>query len=71
MPIRLRLFLEEFGIRAALLNSELPVKSRSHVIDQFNRGLYDYLLATDESQADHVTAANTEGGGGSGKGSKK
>ncbi|CAH8839179.1 unnamed protein product [Trichobilharzia szidati] len=66
---KLRLFLEEFGIRAALLNSELPVKSRSHVIDQFNRGLYDYLLATDESQADHVTA-NTEGGG-SGKGSKK
>ncbi|VDO72859.1 unnamed protein product [Schistosoma margrebowiei] len=58
---RLRLFLEEFGIRAALLNSELPVKSRSHVIDQFNRGLYDYLLATDESQADHSTS-NNEGG---------
>ncbi|CAH8492324.1 unnamed protein product [Schistosoma mattheei] len=58
---KLRLFLEEFGIRAALLNSELPVKSRSHVIDQFNRGLYDYLLATDESQADHSTS-NNEGG---------
>ncbi|CAH8500969.1 putative ATP-dependent RNA helicase ddx56, variant 2 [Schistosoma haematobium] len=58
---KLRLFLEEFGIRAALLNSELPVKSRSHVIDQFNRGLYDYLLATDESQADYSTS-NNEGG---------
>ncbi|CAH8473499.1 unnamed protein product [Schistosoma turkestanicum] len=55
---KLRLFLEEFGIRAALLNSELPVKSRSHVIDQFNRGLYDYLLATDESQADHNVPNN-------------
>ncbi|CAH8508537.1 unnamed protein product [Heterobilharzia americana] len=57
---KLRLFLEEFGIRAALLNSELPVKSRSHVIDQFNRGLYDYLLATDESQTNHI-ASNSEG----------
>ncbi|KAH8858996.1 putative ATP-dependent RNA helicase DDX56 [Schistosoma japonicum] len=55
---KLRLFLDEFGIRAALLNSELPVKSRSHIIDQFNRGLYDYLLATDESQADHNTPSS-------------
>ncbi|KAG5451173.1 putative ATP-dependent RNA helicase ddx56 [Clonorchis sinensis] len=49
---KLRLFLEEFGIRAALLNSELPVMSRCHAIDQFNRGIYDYLLATDECQTD-------------------
>ncbi|CAH8529478.1 unnamed protein product [Dicrocoelium dendriticum] len=49
---KLRLFLEEFGIRAALLNSELPVSSRCHTIDQFNRGVYDYLLATDENQTD-------------------
>ncbi|XP_064031506.1 probable ATP-dependent RNA helicase DDX56 [Pogoniulus pusillus] len=45
---RLKLFLEQFGIPACALNSELPARSRCHVITQFNRGLYDYLVATDE-----------------------
>ncbi|CAL8095039.1 unnamed protein product [Calicophoron daubneyi] len=57
---KLRLFMEEFGIRAALLNSELPVLSRAHAIDQFNRGVYDYLLAADEGQSSQIsTASNT------------
>ena len=29
---RLRLFLESFGVRAAVLNSELPVNSRHHIL---------------------------------------
>ena len=29
---RLRLFLEAFGIRAAVLNAELPLNSRHHII---------------------------------------
>ncbi|XP_032060065.1 probable ATP-dependent RNA helicase DDX56 [Aythya fuligula] len=45
---RLKLFLEQFGIAACALNSELPARSRCHVITQFNRGLYDYIVATDE-----------------------
>ncbi|XP_072216992.1 probable ATP-dependent RNA helicase DDX56 [Excalfactoria chinensis] len=45
---RLKLFLEQFGIPACALNSELPARSRCHVITQFNRGLYDYIVATDE-----------------------
>ena len=43
---QLRLFLESFGIRSALLNAELPLNSRSHILQTFNKGLFDYLIAT-------------------------
>uniref|UniRef100_A0A671YJU0 RNA helicase n=1 Tax=Sparus aurata TaxID=8175 RepID=A0A671YJU0_SPAAU len=45
---RLKLFLEQFSIPACVLNSELPVQSRCHIITQFNQGFYDYIIATDE-----------------------
>ena len=45
---KLKLFLEQFGIRTVVLNSELPVKSRFHIVQEFNRGVYDILIATDE-----------------------
>ncbi|XP_075766871.1 putative ATP-dependent RNA helicase DDX56 [Pelodiscus sinensis] len=45
---RLKLFLEQFSIPACVLNAELPVHSRCHIISQYNRGCYDYLVATDE-----------------------
>ncbi|XP_072310346.1 probable ATP-dependent RNA helicase DDX56 [Eucyclogobius newberryi] len=45
---RVKLFLEQFGIPACVLNSELPVQSRCHIISQFNQGFYDYIIATDE-----------------------
>ncbi|XP_026570874.1 probable ATP-dependent RNA helicase DDX56 [Pseudonaja textilis] len=45
---RLKLFLEQFGIAACVLNSELPAQSRCHIISQFNRGVYSYIIATDE-----------------------
>ncbi|RHY68119.1 hypothetical protein DYB30_003539 [Aphanomyces astaci] len=46
---RLKLFFEQFLIPAAVLNSQLPHNSRQHIIEQFNRGLIDYLIATDDS----------------------
>jgi ATP-dependent RNA helicase DDX56/DBP9 len=46
---QLKLFLEQFGIKSCALNSELPVKSRYHIVQEFNRGVYDYIIATDES----------------------
>jgi len=46
---RLKLFLEQFSISACVLNSELPVVCRCHVVEQFNKGLYKYIIATDES----------------------
>lgn len=46
---KLKLVLEQFGIRSCTLNSELPVKSRYHIVQEFNRGVYDFIIATDES----------------------
>ncbi|KAG5519934.1 hypothetical protein PMAC_000211 [Pneumocystis sp. 'macacae'] len=46
---RLKLFLEQFGIRCCVLNSELPVNSRLHIIEEFNKNVYDIILATDEN----------------------
>ncbi|XP_070845027.1 probable ATP-dependent RNA helicase DDX56 isoform X2 [Chaetodon trifascialis] len=69
---RLKLFLEQFGIPACVLNSELPVHSRCHIISQFNRGLYDYIIATDEqSLADPGAAAQTPAGKGKKKSAEK
>lgn len=48
---RLKLFFEQFHIRSAVLNGELPLRSRLNIIEQFNVGNFDYLVATDESTA--------------------
>ncbi|KAL7748055.1 ATP-dependent DNA/RNA helicase [Sorochytrium milnesiophthora] len=45
---RLRLFLEQFAVRSCVLNAELPLNSRMHIVHEFNRGMYDILIATDE-----------------------
>ncbi|XP_072005153.1 probable ATP-dependent RNA helicase DDX56 [Engystomops pustulosus] len=45
---RLKLFLEQFSIPSCVLNSELPVQSRCHIIAQFNQSCYDYIIASDE-----------------------
>ncbi|KAK8205232.1 ATP-dependent RNA helicase-like protein dbp9 [Phyllosticta capitalensis] len=47
---RLKLFLEQFGIKSCVLNSELPVNSRIHVVEEFNRNVYDIIIATDEHE---------------------
>lgn len=47
---RLKLFLEQFGIRSCVLNSELPVNSRLHVVEEFNRGVYNTIIASDEAE---------------------
>ncbi|KAI5956840.1 DBP9 [Candida jiufengensis] len=45
---RLKLFLEQFGIRCCILNSELPINSRLHIVQEFNKNVYNLLIATDE-----------------------
>lgn len=47
---RLKLFLEQFGVRSCVLNSELPVNSRIHVVEEFNKGVYDIIIAADENE---------------------
>lgn len=46
------MYLESFGIRSCALNSEMPINSRMHVIEQFNGGLYDTIIASDEKIVD-------------------
>jgi ATP-dependent RNA helicase DDX56/DBP9 len=46
---RLKLFFEQFGVKAAVLNAELPENSRRHILDSYEKGLFDHLIATDES----------------------
>lgn len=45
---KLRLFFERFGIRSSVLNSQLPVASRINILDAFNIGTIDVLIAIDE-----------------------
>ncbi|MCJ1465289.1 ATP-dependent DNA/RNA helicase [Pseudocyphellaria aurata] len=56
---RLKLFLEQFGIRSCVLNSELPVNSRIHVVEEFNKNAYDIIIASDE----HEVFGERTGGG--------
>ncbi|KAK7109234.1 probable ATP-dependent RNA helicase DDX56 [Littorina saxatilis] len=59
---KLKLFLEPFGVPACVLNSELPVKSRCHIVSQFNEGLYDIIIASDETLLqDPKTKPNVKG----------
>ena len=49
---KIRLFLERFGIKSSVLNSQLPVASRIHILNDFNRGSIDVLVAIDEGDDD-------------------
>lgn len=46
----LKLFLEQFGIKSCVLNSELPINSRIHTVDEFNKGVYDKIIAADDQE---------------------
>ena len=47
---RLKLYLEQFGTKSCVLNSELPVNSRIHVVEEFNKNVYDIIIASDEHE---------------------
>lgn len=47
---RVKLFMEQFGIKSCVLNSELPVNSRIHVVEEFNKGVYDIIVASDDQE---------------------
>ena len=44
--------MNQFGISSCALNSELPVNSRCHIVQQFNSGIYDIIIASDELSLD-------------------
>ncbi|XP_047503498.1 probable ATP-dependent RNA helicase DDX56 [Pieris napi] len=45
---KLKLYLEQFKIGSCVLNSELPAAIRCLSVDQFNRGRYQIIVASDE-----------------------
>lgn len=47
---RLKLYLEQFGVKSVILNSEKPVNSRINVVNEFNKGIYDIIIASDEHE---------------------
>lgn len=53
---KLKLFLEQFAVRSCLLNPELPIASRCNVVDQFNKGVYNLIIACDEKCVHDPTA---------------
>ena len=55
---RLKLFLEQFSIKSCVLNSELPLNSRYHTVQEFNKGVYEYIIATDESGGSGLGGGN-------------
>ena len=57
---RLKLFLEQFGVKSCVLNSELPVNCRVRVVEEFNKNVYDIIIATDEHEMDASDAVNTD-----------
>ncbi|KAG0615507.1 hypothetical protein M758_5G047000 [Ceratodon purpureus] len=59
---RLKLFLEQFGIKSAVLNAELPQNSRLHILQQFNVGLFEHLIATDDGKSLQPVSSASKGG---------
>ena len=59
---RVKLLLEQFCVQSAVLNAELPQMSRDHIIDQFNRGIIEYLIATDDIGSHQDTTGDVSRG---------
>jgi ATP-dependent RNA helicase DDX56/DBP9 len=57
---RLKLFLDQFKVKSAVLNSELPANSRVHCVEQFNASIFDILIATDEMRRDDSSSRETK-----------
>lgn len=60
---KLKMVLDRFGIRSAVLNAELPANSRASTVAGFNKGLFDLLIATDAGLEQHAEAEGGQGEG--------
>lgn len=58
---KLKLYLDQFGVKCAVLNPELPLLSRHGIVDQFNRSVFDILIASDDANV-ASSKKNKEGG---------
>lgn len=57
---KLKLYLEQFSIPVCVLNSELPNSTRCHIVSQFNKGLYDVVVASDETFLDSALPSEND-----------
>jgi len=57
---KMKLFLEQFSIPCCVLNSELPVATRLHTVSQFNKGVYNVIVAADEKFLDEVKVKSSK-----------
>lgn len=55
---RLKLFLQQFYLNAAVISSEVPFNSRLNMLREFNQGVFDYLIATDKSFSTATTPSS-------------
>ena len=72
--VKLKLALSAFGVRAARLGAALPLNSRHHALQEFNRGVYDYLIATDDGRGDSLCSSSSskrDGGEAEGEGGEE
>lgn len=67
---KLKLFLEQFAVSSCLLNPELPIATRCNIVDQFNKGVYNIIIACDEKCV-HDPTARRKAGGSKGSSSSK
>mmetsp|Transcript_12445 Transcript_12445/g.44765 ORF Transcript_12445/g.44765 Transcript_12445/m.44765 type:complete len:625 (+) Transcript_12445:108-1982(+) len=58
--VRLRLFLHKFGIPCCVLHEELPANSRAHILHEFNRGVYDYMIAAADDLSSSISVVNDD-----------
>ena len=58
------MFSYRFQIPVCVLNSELPAATRCHVVSQFNQGVYDVIVASDEKFLDEDFGGGGQKGGG-------
>lgn len=47
-------------MKSCVLNSELPTSIRCHVINQFNQGKYDIIIASDEKMLDDAAGTSSK-----------
>ncbi|KAJ8961787.1 hypothetical protein NQ318_021389 [Aromia moschata] len=60
---KIKLYLEQFGIPTCVLNSELPATIRCHSVNQFNQGIYDIIVASDERALEQPGNEKQQGDG--------
>lgn len=59
---RVKIFLDQFGLSACVVNPELPYNSRYHIIQEFNKGVYKCVIATDNSDKQKPATSSDQKG---------